>query len=308
MQDLKECQHSGFDYWFSWLTWPGLMLICISITAYGFSIDYPIMFFNVAYIFLIIALLILERAMPHEQQWRLPDGQNFANIAHTLTSKGTVQGLLFFSTVLGLTEVITPVIEPGNGIWPRHWPMAVQVIIGLIVSEFALYWAHRLSHEWPWLWRFHAVHHSVTKLWIVNTGRFHFVDSLVSIVLGTGVLVLVGAPLEVVKWQASITAFIGMLTHCNVQMRFGLLSWFFNTPSLHRWHHSLELAESDRNYGENLMLWDHVFGTYFNPERRPPTTIGINAFMPPKFRHQLIWPFLTEASKKRVETTYVQGG
>lgn len=304
MDNLNPEIPSGFRYWLAWFTWPGLMLICISITAYGFSLDYPILFFNIAYIFLIVALFYMERITPHERQWLLPDGQNFANIAHTLTSKGTVQGLLFFSTVIGLTEVITPVAEPGNGLWPRHWPMWLQASLGLVVSEFALYWAHRLSHEWSWLWRFHAVHHSVTKLWIINTGRFHFIDSLVSIVLGTGILVVCGAPLEVVKWQASITAFIGMLTHCNVEMRFGVLSWLFNTPGLHRWHHSLKHEESDMNYGENLMLWDHLFRSYFNPERRPPAAIGINTFMPALFRHQLIWPFLTKAGKKRVEASY----
>jgi sterol desaturase/sphingolipid hydroxylase (fatty acid hydroxylase superfamily) len=292
-------------YTLSWSAWPGLFAICLMITAYGFQAGNPVAYFNLAYLFLAVSLYTLECKMPHEQSWRMPDGQTFANIAHTLSSKGTVQTLVIFSTVIGISSYVTPAAEPGYGIWPREWPMVVQVAMGLILAEFGLYWAHRLAHEWPLLWRFHAVHHSVVKLWIINTGRFHFMDSLVSILMGVCLLLAIGAPMEVLVWLSAITAFIGMLTHCNVEMRFGLLSWIFNTPGLHRWHHSRDLREGNKNYGENLMIWDLVFGTFFNPEgRRPPANIGIDDFMPPRFIHQLAWPFLGESRRRAIEKAY----
>jgi sterol desaturase/sphingolipid hydroxylase (fatty acid hydroxylase superfamily) len=254
---------------------------------------HSIMAFNVAYVVLIVSLLWLEQKMPHEHAWNENDGQFWPNILHTLSSKGTVQGLFLFSGTLGLYTIITPLSEPGYGIWPREWPLIVQVIAGLVAAEFGLYWAHRIAHEFHPLWRFHAVHHSVTRLWIVNTGRFHFIDSLVSIVMAMAILISMGAPHEVVLWVSYITAFIGMLTHCNVEMRFGFLSRIFNTPELHRWHHSTDLREGNKNYGENLMLWDQLFGSYFRDEpRRPPVDIGIKEKdMPPTFLQQLAWPF-----------------
>ncbi|MBU0799421.1 MAG: sterol desaturase family protein, partial [Alphaproteobacteria bacterium] len=100
-----------------------------------------------------------------------------------------------------------------------------------------------------------------------------------------------GAPMEVLIWLSAITAFIGMMTHCNVDMKFGPLSWIFNTPELHRWHHSRDLHEANRNFSENVMLWDMVFGTWYNPGTRPPVNIGINEYMPPGFLAQLAWPF-----------------
>ena len=218
----------------AWTAWPGLLAICIGISAYGFTVDHPALLFNIAYAFLAICLYTLEQTMPYERAWNENDGQTFANIAHTLTSKGVVQSLVIFSAVIGLTVYITPVSEPGYGIWPRSWPMAAQAVLAVIVAEFGFYWAHRIAHEWPWLWRFHAVHHSVTRLWIVNTGRFHFVDSFKSILIGMAILLALGAPMEVLTWLSAITAFIGMMTHCNVDMRFGALSWWFNTPELHR--------------------------------------------------------------------------
>jgi len=261
------------------------------ITYYGFVLDKPVLFFNLAYLLLAISLLILEYFMPHEKEWLKDDGQTWANIAHTLVSKGSVQTLVIFSSAIGLATLVTPVSEPGHGIWPRELPLWIQVAMGVTLAEFGLYWAHRIAHEWLPLWQFHAIHHSVTKLWIINTGRFHFIDSIVSIMLGMLILLTFGAPMEVLIWLSAITAFIGMLTHCNVDMRFGPISWVFNTPGLHRWHHSRKIDEGNRNYGENLMIRDQIFGTYINPSRRPPVNIGINEYMPPSFLGQLAHPF-----------------
>jgi sterol desaturase/sphingolipid hydroxylase (fatty acid hydroxylase superfamily) len=292
-------------YYISYAAWPGLFAICVAITAVGFSGPHPVLYFNAAYIFLIVSLFLLERFMPFETEWHKPDGQIAADLLHTLSSKGTVQLLVMFSGLIGLAALITPMAEPGYGIWPREWPLWIQVIMGVALAELPLYWAHRLGHEWSWMWRFHSVHHSVTKLWIVNTGRFHFMDSLIKIIVSMALLMALGAPMEVVKWLMAVTAFIGMLTHCNVEMRFGFLSWWFNTPELHRWHHSRKLKESNKNYCENVMIWDHVFGTYFREKhRRPPANIGISHFMPPRWRHQIVWPFLSEPRKARIEARY----
>lgn len=281
----------NWRWYASWILWPFLFGGAIALTIWGFSGNHPVLSFNAVYLSLALILLALERIMPHEQSWLADDGQTFANLAHTLLSKGVVQGLIVFGGVIGITSMVTPVSETGYSIWPRDWPMAVQVILGLIAAEFGLYWAHRVAHEWYPLWRFHAVHHSVTKLWVINTGRFHFVDSIFSIVLGITILLVLGAPLEVITWLSAVTAYIGLLTHCNIEMRLGPVSWIFNTPGLHRWHHSRDLREGNKNYGENLMLWDQLFGTYINPDRRPPADIGIAEKMPARFIDQVVWPF-----------------
>ena len=99
-----------------------------------------------------------------------------------------------------------------SGIWPGQWPLFWQVVLSLVVAEFGLYWAHRLAHDWGPLWRFHAVHHSVKKLWFWNTGRFHFIDTLKSTLFSLPIFVLSGAPGDVILWGSAITAFIGILT------------------------------------------------------------------------------------------------
>lgn len=290
----------------SWMLWPLLVITCLLITAYGMAAGSPVLYFNFAYLFLIISLFTLEKFMPFEKEWEQPDGQTFANIAHTISSKGTVQLLLLWGGVIGLTEYMKPLADSTPyGIWPRDWPLALQVIMGVYIAEFGLYWAHRLSHITPFFWRFHAIHHSVTKLWFVNTGRFHFMDSLWKIMLSLTPLLLLGAPMEVIQWISAVTAFIGLLTHCNVDMKCGPLNYIFSTPELHRWHHSRDLSEGNRNYGENVILWDQVFGTFINPSYRPPTDIGMSDYLPTKFLHQLAWPFLTVKARQRLAPDYV---
>ena len=175
--------------------------------------------------------------------------------------------------------------------------------LGLIIGEFGLYWAHRLSHEHDFMWRFHAVHHSVERLWFFNTGRFHLVDTLISIAASQPLLYLAGAPTSVFLWFSGVTAFIGILTHCNVEMRFGFLSYFFNTPGLHRWHHSMDLKEGNKNYGENIMVFDHMFRSFYNPDRRPPSKIGIPEEMPRDFIGQVLQPFKKRSSQVQPQTS-----
>ncbi|HWA10073.1 MAG TPA: sterol desaturase family protein [Opitutaceae bacterium] len=274
----------------SYLWWPLLLGLCVTCLAVGMARGQGPLFFNAAYAALALTLFVLERRFPHERQWLESDGQFWPDLLHTTVSKGLVQLAVVGGTTLGINLAIGE--RPAAGFWPVHWPMAAQVALGLVIAEFGLYWAHRLGHEWPWLWRFHAVHHSSTRLWFFNTGRFHFVDTFKSIVLGLPLVFLAGAPGSVFVWISGITAYIGMLTHCNVEMRFGPLNYIFNTPGLHRWHHSTDLREGNTNYGENLMLFDLMLGTFFDESRRPPARIGISEAMPETFLGQLQAPFV----------------
>lgn len=298
-----------------YLLWPALFVGALIATAYGMAQGHGPLSFNITYLTLALTLFILERVRPHEDEWLKSDGQAKQDLAHTLFTKIAVQVTVISLTNLGISEGMGD--KPSSGIWPGHWPMFLQVVLALVVAEFGLYWAHRLAHEWMPLWRFHAVHHSSKKLWFFNTGRFHFVDTIKSMVFATPFLALAGAPGEVFIWGGSITAYIGILTHCNVRMKFGWLNCIFNTPGLHRWHHSMDLREGNKNYGENVVLWDLLFGTYYDDAaRRPPRNIGIKEAMPRSFFGQLAAPFvwkkyqarekaarLAENEKQRAEAT-----
>lgn len=275
------------------LLWPGLMGTSIALNAWAMASSRPMLYFNMIYFGLAATLFTLERLMPYERTWLENDGQVAPDLLHTFLNKGVIQAFATAITSMGIARAVDPM--PGE-LWPDTWPLAAQVALGLVVAEAGFYAAHRLAHQWRWLWRFHAVHHSVRRLWIINTGRFHFVDTIVSVALSQPLLYVAGAPQVVFLWVAAVTAFIGILTHCNVVMRWRLLGYVFNTPELHRWHHSRKAAEGNANYGENLMIFDHLFATFLFPARRPPANIGIDEPMAEGFLGQLRQPFVPETN------------
>jgi sterol desaturase/sphingolipid hydroxylase (fatty acid hydroxylase superfamily) len=272
----------------SYIWWPALFAASAGATTFGVLAGLPVLVFNLTYVALAVAIAVLERAMPHEQTWLKNDGQIVPDIAHTLLSKGVAQVVVVMIAFMGLAQLAAP---SQGGLWPRDLPLAAQTVLGLVLAEIGLYWKHRIAHEWPVLWRFHAVHHSVTRLWFLNTGRFHLVDTLTGLIAAMPLLLLLGAPPDTMIMVSAITAIIGILTHANVEMRCGVLNYVFNTPELHRWHHSKVTAEGNRNYGENLMLFDQLFGTFYLPARRPPAEIGIRHPMPATFWGQVKAPF-----------------
>ena len=267
------------------LAWPALLISCCAILALGFAHGRATLFFNISYLWIVAWLLLLERTLPYRDDWRHPDGQILQDLAHSGLNKGLVQLLIVILAGGGLLD------HRSSGLLSSA-PLTLQVVCGLVGSEFGLYWAHRLKHEWPGLWRFHAVHHSVRKLWLVNTGRFHFVDSLLAVLASLPFFLLSGMSMDAIIWVSAITAYIGILTHCNVAMACGWLSYLFNTPTLHRWHHARDSVIGNNNYGENLVLWDMLLGTYCNPPGRHVDNIGITEHMPSGFLSQLAVPFL----------------
>ena len=62
-----------------------------------------------------------------------------------------------------------------------------------------------------------------------------------------------------------ISTLWGIVGHTQVIGKLGPLEWIFNTPSHHRVHHGSNKQYIDKNYGNLLIIWDRLFGT-FEPE------------------------------------------
>ncbi|MBB3388004.1 sterol desaturase/sphingolipid hydroxylase (fatty acid hydroxylase superfamily) [Rhizobium sp. BK275] len=284
----------------AYLSWPLVFFSGLTGAYFAFAGDRPMVAFSAVYAGEVLILFLLERAIPYEQRWLQADGETANDIAHTVLTKGLVQLAALSAAIFPMLAagLLQPLAAMQFSLWPSSWPMLFQAPLAVIIAEFGLYWAHRIAHERLFFWRFHALHHSVTRLWVVNTGRFHVVDSLFKIALSQIPLYLLGAPLQVFWWLGAVTAFIGILTHCNVDMRTGFFDLVFSTPRLHRWHHSKDLREGNTNYGENVVLFDQLFGTYFNPDRPSSTDIGIKGQIAPGFLSQLKQPFTKDGVRQ----------
>ena len=105
--------------------------------------------------------------------------------------------------------------------------------------------------------------------------------------------VVLGVSPEVLALYFVFYGLNGFFQHCNIEMRMGFLNYIISGPELHRWHHSKFGEESNNNYGNNLIIWDLLFGTWFLPSDREVGDLGlINRNYPLGFMHQLGTPFV----------------
>lgn len=242
-----------------------------------------------------LLLMGVERLFYWQQRWLHSNGDLGVDVGHLvvsglLTSQGLALPVQLVSIALGawLADFV------GFTLWPTEWNLWLQLLIALVFGEFFLYWIHRLTHEVDWLWRFHAMHHSAPRLYFLNAVRFHPVDIALSTFSPMIPLLIVGADARVIALFGLVSAVHGLFQHANLVTRVGPLNWFFSMAELHRWHHSPDLDESNSNFGQNLIVWDIVFGTRFLPkDREPPAEIGIAGLpaFPMDYWGQLTSPF-----------------
>ena len=144
-------------------------------------------------------------------------------------------------------------------------PVAVSVAVAVMLLDLAIYLQHVMFHAVPALWRFHMVHHADQDFDLTTGIRFHPIEILLSIVIKSGVIAALGPPPAAVFLFAVLLNATSMFNHANVGLRTGIdrwLRWILVTPDMHRVHHSVEIDESNSNFGFNLPWWDRLFGTY----------------------------------------------
>jgi sterol desaturase/sphingolipid hydroxylase (fatty acid hydroxylase superfamily) len=136
-------------------------------------------------------------------------------------------------------------------------------ILGIVVSEFVVYWVHRLHHRVPVLWRWiHQLHHSAERVDVFGAAYFHPFEIIEGTVVGVLMFNLVlGLAPEAAFLAAAWQAFNGVFQHGNIKTP-TWLGYFVQRPEAHAVHH--ERGVHDFNYA-NLPLWDIVFGTFRNP-------------------------------------------
>lgn len=173
---------------------------------------------------------------------------------------------------------------------PHSMELSVLSLIGAFFAcDFSYYVEHRCGHKIRLLWRLHhGTHHNSDLYNTPLAYRVSFLTQLTTpvfyipwLLLGFHPLLIVGFQVFVLHYQAWIhTEMIGQL---------GVLDRLFNTPAVHRMHHSRNSAHKDVNLGGVMMLWDHLFGSYCTPQDRvdygvtgvPPTATFAGIYLDP---------------------------
>jgi sterol desaturase/sphingolipid hydroxylase (fatty acid hydroxylase superfamily) len=170
-------------------------------------------------------------------------------------------------------------------------PWLLQFCLAVVVADVAEYFIHLALHRVPFLWRFHAIHHSSKALdWIAGS-RSHFVDD--TLVRG---FILV--PLMLGFSQSIILAYLIFVTlhatwtHCNFGPNVKWLEKFLVMPRYHHWHHTSQKEGIDKNFAIHFPWIDKLFGTYYFPEHWPERYGLDSEEISPSFVGQTLEPFL----------------
>jgi lathosterol oxidase len=167
-------------------------------------------------------------------------------------------------------------------------PLALQFLQALLLADLFQYGIHRAFHRVPWLWRFHAVHHSSERMdWLAGS-RLHLFDVVVTRAVSFAPLYLMGFAEPALLAYLFFVSFHAVFIHANVRFRFDALRWLVVTPRFHHWHHAAEVV--DVNFAVHLPWLDRIFGTAHLPERWPERYGIAGDLLPDGWWHQLVYP------------------
>jgi sterol desaturase/sphingolipid hydroxylase (fatty acid hydroxylase superfamily) len=138
-------------------------------------------------------------------------------------------------------------------------------VVAFIAKDFAGYWIHRLEHEVNFLWNRHIIHHSSEEFNLSCALRQSISEAFSFVAIFMIPAALLGVPAKVIAIIAPIHLFAQFWYHTRIIGKLGFLEKFLVTPSHHRVHHAMNPEYLDKNYGQILIIWDKLFGS-FQPE------------------------------------------
>ena len=256
----------------------------------SFGIFFGLDFFIVNLIATGLMFAPLERLVPHRRSQRLFRMEWREDLFYYLVSSMMVQVLTF------LALAPSNVVMANTNSWDAFRaaiasiPWVIQFVIVLFLTDFVQYWFHRTFHRYPFLWGFHAVHHSSKSMdWLAGS-RMHFIE----IILLRGVtslpMMTLGFSPSVLQAYIAFVYIYSSLLHANVKGDFNWLGHWVATPRFHHWHHGLEREAFDVNYAIHFPIIDKMFGTFHLPKSRWPENYGIPEDVPKGYLKQFAYP------------------
>lgn len=172
-------------------------------------------------------------------------------------------------------------------------PLWMQVITIMFLTDLVQYWVHRAFHRVPWLWRFHAVHHSARTMdWLAGS-RMHLVEIVVLRSLTIIPMYALGFAMEAIYSYLVIVYLYATYIHANLKWDVEWLKPILVTPRFHHWHHGIEKEAIDVNFAIHFPVFDRLFGTYYMPKGQWPSGYGVAGHpVPSGFLKQMAYPFV----------------
>jgi sterol desaturase/sphingolipid hydroxylase (fatty acid hydroxylase superfamily) len=245
--------------------------------------------------FLLDMLLMTLIYSPFEVLWPAYPKQSvfrkewLLDVVYFLSTHLPIQ-MTSFLILLPATQLTAVFGVPGVLAAMGSLPWLVQFFLAILVADLAEYAIHRAFHKVPFLWRFHAIHHSSKALdWLAGS-RSHLVDDVV-------VRAFILIPMMFVFPHGIIVAYLFFVTlhatwtHCNFRPTLKWIEPFLITPRFHHWHHTSQKEAIDKNFAIHFPWIDKIFGTYYYPEDKWPERYGLDdENIPSGFWGQAFYP------------------
>jgi alkylglycerol monooxygenase len=173
---------------------------------------------------------------------------------------------------VGIAERVTDMLTTGSFYFlfdylHRHYAIwhieanAFTWILLFLATDFVWYWYHRAGHRINIFWSVHVVHHQSEDFNYTVATRITVLQA-VARALFWSVLPLAGFPAHMIAVLLLVHGAYPFFTHTQMVGKLGWLEYIIVTPSHHRVHHSSNPEYLDKNYGDMLIIWDKLFGTF----------------------------------------------
>jgi sterol desaturase/sphingolipid hydroxylase (fatty acid hydroxylase superfamily) len=231
----------------------------------------------------------LERLLalrPHQKIFR----RSWLNDTVYLVVNGQIINVTLGCVAVGIIMVASWLVPAKVQAFVGAQPIWLQVIEVVALSDIGFYFAHRAFHVIPWLWKYHAIHHSIEELDWLAAARVHPLDQIVTKGVSLLPVFALGFSQAAIGIYVMLYGWQSVLIHSNARIKFGLFRWLLASPEFHHWHHSRDREARDKNFAGQLPLLDFLFGTLNMPTGRMPERYGIDEQLPTTYWAQLLHP------------------
>ncbi len=261
-----------FDRILSYGLYPFVMFFSILLSSFLLESGYSIILSTIIPVILGNSIvLISEYILPYEPSWNPPLKTLMLDILYTGIS---------FLVVSPIGKIIVEALKNKYPlyffkIWPTYWSWPLQLFLAIFLADFGLYFVHKWMHLSPIGWKIHKIHHSATYLHLWTASRSHFLNMMITYMCEIQVLLFLGIPQKILVLWTVFVSLNGLFEHCNTNIKLGILNHLFVTSDVHRVHHSLEFNHLNKNFGNAVVIWDKIFGTFLLSEK-PVIRVGID--------------------------------
>lgn len=165
------------------------------------------------------------------------------------------------------------------------WPAWITYPLAFLILDYGSYTWHRMNHRFPFLWRFHNVHHVDLDLDITTAFRFHAGEIFMGIFYRGAFVVLAGPPTLLLLVYEIIFEAANSFHHSNWKLPYLLekwLSYLIVTPRMHGVHHSIVQRETNSNYAVIFSFWDRLHHTVRLNIPQHEINIGVPSYRNPE--------------------------